>query len=652
MYALLVGSGSQGRIRVRLWKERWFFGDRMLKRILFSTLFAAAVAVFFQSAGLGVELLGDEDDGSKTEHPHLMHLWAESGELEEGTDEPIPSKVMPSDELMRPFSTRHTCAQCHAYEDIRNGWHFNYTDPNVDAGRAGHPWVLVDWQTGTQIPVSYRDWPGAFKPAELGLSSWDFIRYFGRQIPGGGAGELEGSDPARQMVSGKLEINCLACHNADSGQDMMEGFGWSQQIAAENFRWAAAASSEYCTVTGVAKKQDWLYDPFMEDEIKTSYRPGTFDDAGRVLFDVGGKPKDVRCYYCHSTTNVAQEDKWVEDKDVHTAAGLACVDCHRGGIEHHIIRGYEGADYEYAAQIGEATTCEGCHMETGDGDMPEAGRFGAPVPEHAGIPDTHFEKLTCTACHSGLWPKEDVQRVKTSMGHGLGLLTLNLSDQMLPHIQTPVFALNDEGKIAPHNAVWPAYWSIMNDSNVAPLELEMVKTIVSDMLGAVAAEEAGNWPMLTDEHITNALAGLAEEGGEGKPVYVAGGRVYELDEAGKLMSREHEAARPYLWPIAHNVRGTAQSLGARACEDCHSEGAPFAFGQVDVDSPLESRRGAAITMAKFQKADACSLGWLAWAFSLRPCVLVAVLVGAAIVGLVLLVYLIRAAGFVFRLLGD
>jgi len=186
-----------------------------------------------------------------------------------------------------------------------------------------------------------------------------------------------------------------------------------------------------------------------------------------------------------------------------------------------------------------------------------------------------------------------------------------------------------------------------------PLELETVKTTVAGLLGAGEAKEAGNWPALTDEQISKALAGLAaSKVGEGKPVYVAGGMVFELDEAGKLASREHEAAKPYLWAVAHNVRGTAQSLGALGCEDCHSGEAAFAFGQVAVDSPVESQKGAAVVMAEFQKADVCSLTWLAWSFCLRPCVLAAVLLGSAIVALVLLVYLIKAAGCVFKLLGD
>ncbi len=50
-------------------------------------------------------------------------------------------------------------------------------------------------------------------------------------------------------------------------------------------------------------------------------------------------------------------------------------------------------------------------------------------------------------------------------------------------------------------------------------------------------------------------------------------------------------AEPYLWPIAHDVRPAAQSLGVRRCEDCHSTGSPFFFGKVLVDSPVEGKGG-------------------------------------------------------------
>jgi hypothetical protein len=46
-----------------------------------------------------------------------------------------------------------------------------------------------------------------------------------------------------------------------------------------------------------------------------------------------------------------------------------------------------------------------------------------------------------------------------------------------------------------------------------------------------------------------------------------------------------------MWPIAHDVRPAAQSLGVRNCEDCHSPDLPFFFGKVQVDSPIKGKAG-------------------------------------------------------------
>ncbi len=106
---------------------------------------------------------------------------------------------------------------------------------------------------------------------------------------------------------------------------------------------------------------------------------------------------------------------------------------------------------------------------------PVAGRFAAPVPKHAGIPPTHFDKLSCTACHSGPWPANETIRTKTARAHALGIAGANKSGEVLPHLLYPVFAKGQDGKIAPHKLFWPAYWATMADGNVTPLAMETVK---------------------------------------------------------------------------------------------------------------------------------------------------------------------------------
>ena len=89
-----------------------------------------------------------------------------------------------------------------------------------------------------------------------------------------------------------------------------------------------------------------------------------------------------------------------------------------------------------------------------------------------------------------------------------------------------------------------------------------------------------------------------------KPVYVAGGKAFQLTEDGKTQEIEHEAAQPYAWKLAHDVRPARQSLGATGCFDCHQLGAPIFEGQVTAVSPVldeQPRKYAMYELAGFDK---------------------------------------------------
>ena len=167
------------------------------------------------------------------------------------------------------------------------------------AGRPGQPWIYADAATGTQIPLSYRTWPGTFRPDQVGLSPFRFTQLFGRQMPGGGAGEIDTKNDAeipRQIVSGKLEINCLSCHDRDPAHDQAE---YTAQVAKQSFRWAATASAPFAAVSGSAKEMDDTFDYLMPDTVTdekkkaqiptVKYQASAFDDKNQVLFNVSGK---------------------------------------------------------------------------------------------------------------------------------------------------------------------------------------------------------------------------------------------------------------------------------------------------------------------------------------------------------------------------
>jgi hypothetical protein len=613
--------------------------------ILLLLLYAPA---FLHAAEGQKELLGDKSDGSRAVFIHEIPLLDESG-----------AKILPGDQVCVPFSTQKTCGDCHSYDKIKQGWHFNAIDPNVNPGRKGQAWIYVDAASATVIPVTYRKWPGAYNPSQLGLTPWQVTKLFGRQMPGGGPGEAESDIPEetmRQSVSGKLEINCLSCHNANPAQDQSK---YAEQISKENFRWAAAASSELATVTGNSSKLSEFYDYKMPstdpNAVVLKYKDGIFSDTKKVFFDVVRKVPNERCYFCHSNMDFdsSKAEKWTKDEDVHLTGGLNCVDCHRNGLMHDINRGYEGEDKNSLNHMAKLTTCESCHLGNADSNSPQAGRLGAPKPQHIGIPPVHFEKLTCTACHSGPWPKEETISAKTSRAHGLGTKGVNKTAEVLPYIETVVYAKQQNGKIGPHKAVWPTFWAVLDNNSVSPIKIEIVKKITSQFIEVDRAVKLKNWPKLTEEKIAEILKAFSSSGDiTGKASYICGGKLYTLGLGGKLQSSDNEAAKPYLWPIAHDVRPAKQSLGVRSCQDCHSTDSPFLFGKINISSPLESDKSRFFTMIELQDLHRLYMKVFAATFVFRPVLKVVAICSIAVIAGVLALYALKMLAWFMKIFSS
>lgn len=603
------------------------------------------------------KLLGEGNDGNRSEPIHLITLFDEKG-----------MQIKETDEKAHPASMRKTCGECHKYDLIAKGWHFDSGSSNPPAGRIGEPWVLTDSKTRTQIPVSNRPWPGAHKPAELKMSSWQYLKQFASHFPGGDYGEMppaendQNADPAeilRWPISGTYEINCLACHHADRRQDQSEA---ALQAARQNYRWAASAASGLAVIKGTASELDDFYDPETEYKIQTLYDKSRFDGNSKVFLDIRHTPPANRCYFCHSVQDMEKTEaqEWTRDQDVHLAAGLTCADCHRNGVDHMISRG----DLEKAkGGPGEVSTlsCQGCHLGDQSANNPAAlhsGRLGAPYPEHAGIPTIHFEVLSCTACHSGPYPKEDAGLVRTARLHQLGLHGKHHVDLKLPHVYSPVFVRNEHNRIAPHRLFWPAFWGTRKEGGVKALVPEAVKEMAGDELGEESEtdERVNDWKPLTLEQIGKVLQAIAagqEKSDQPKPepVYVAGGKLYRL-AGDKVVAEEHESAKPYSWPLAHDVRPASQSLGVNGqCRDCHDMKASFFFGRVSVDSPLATKEKPVLEtkeMVEFEGVNRTYHQLFALSFLFRPWLKIFVLAACAVLGLVLLFFVLQAVGFIAK----
>lgn len=482
--------------------------------------------LFLVAGFVYAEEADSHDDGSRTVPVHRVQIKDERGD-----------DIVAGYSLAMPFSAKETCGACHDYKKITSGRHFNDVCPDVEKGKNSQPWVLVDEKTGTCIPVSERGWKGTWKSADLGMSSWDFVKAFGFHMPGSGMGEkVDYSDlEARWEISGKLEANCLACHSASSRQDMGE---WAKQIGRENFRWAATAASGIGDVRGMASRleRSWdLLDGFDPDDRSYRVPPhimydgDLFRNGKTCFFDIAKTPSDTRCLHCHSVSEANGKPSQVAG-DVHCSSGMQCVSCHRNGVDHDIARGAEGD--------GKGFSCRECHLGSGKGEgvADLGGTYGAPEPKHKGLPEVHLTKLSCTACHSGLWPKDGQTVVRTSRANRLGIYGQAQWDRDLPLIIEPVFVKTEDGKITPCRMMWPAFWAVVEGDKVTPLKADVVMEAGSEFLDAESRVSGVLSSIATLMNEENSYVGIS--------VVYAGGKAYRRDAGGRLELVEEKASLP------------------------------------------------------------------------------------------------------------
>ncbi|MFC1554991.1 hypothetical protein ACFL7D_10170 [candidate division KSB1 bacterium] len=605
--------------------------------------------------------IGDISDGNRSIPVHIIELYDEEGAL-----------ILPSDRIPMPFSPKQTCLKCHDYEKISSGWHFNSIGSGVSSGRKSEPWILYDPISATQIPLSYRDWPGTYDPGSLGLSPFFFTEKFGRHLTGGGISENDSTESPdiylRWQVSGKAEINCLSCHDNEAEHDQAQ---YEQQMIKQNYRWAAAATSNFTSVKGSAKIMPDNYDiysgaiPDIKDAVPPSaeYDINKFDKDGKVFFDVVRNIRNDRCYFCHSSKNIGSglPERWETDQDVHLTAGLTCVDCHRNGLDHSMTRGYEWEANEIKNSTAAAFSCSGCHIRDREDEIPESGRLGAPNPKHNGIPLIHFDKLSCTACHSGPWPTENTQRVKLSRTHGLGTYNVKKDDNASPYIYSPVYVKDEDGKISPHRMIWPSFWGYLDGDNVEPVPPVKVQKIslafiLSDSLTDstnIELLQKGRWPVFSEKQIVQILDSLGiENENDSIPVYVNGGKLFSTSDTGKLTAIDHSSAEPYTWAFAHEVRPAEQSLGIRGCGDCHSLNSTFSFGTVAAELPFDFSESAELSMTSLQDLNAVYPRVFAVTFLFRPIIKYTIIICCMIIFMIMILFAFKALNSVLQNLPE
>jgi hypothetical protein len=624
------------------------------------------------------------------------------------------SAIDPKNESAKPYSPAKTCGRCHDFQTISHGWHFNAVEfadtqrnnpdqaspsGSTPGDRPGQPWIWKDARTGTYLPLSFRGWKGAFSPDQMGITRWSMAKHFGGYLPGAGPGSLasfqwqqtrrdaaatQPSPPApsrskdRSDVTGPLPIDCLLCHRGDRSYSPEQ---WTRQIELENFQHAPTVAAGLAIVEGSQHRRPSKLDgraageveePGESDAPRVKYDPRKFRQDGKVFFDIVRKPTNNACYYCHSNVSANQlgAHRFEHDEDVHLRSGIACADCHRNGIDHRTVRGFE-SEHAGGALALASLSCRGCHLGSpSDGAASHevrsefqdwAGRFGAPRPAHRGLPPLHFEKLTCTACHSGPLPQDRSERTLNSIAHGLGASAHRSVDD-LPGIVQPVM-LPVEGVYTPHRLMWPAYWGWMQGDKIQPLEPEAVyqwtrkalkvrsnlteeittvkptladrRTILGDERGRLkedqwTPEEKAKVDVWIQERgqlqwksrVAEALQAIEQSQAKtvstqsadplAVAVYVTAGQAFRRTTSEGNSTdpiepvpedRLTDAAAPYAWPLGHAVRPARWSLGAAGCGECHGAESPFFYAQVPAVATIVGIEGAPKRAYELQGAD-------------------------------------------------
>jgi len=530
-----------------------------------------------------------------------------------------------------PYSPNTTCSssRCHDYHIVARGTHTRMFPTTRTSTRRpdSFVWTMFESVTGMAAPISSGYLPAApdaFDP-KAHLSAFQFALQFGPYHPGGGRLELDAAgnrydtflaehpelrtatEPqpspeyfrSRWDQSGVLENDCLACH-ALEGYDHVERAG---QIASLNFKWAPTVGAGFGTVEGkVASlpppRPDAKPDQQAEPPIKVKYNPAIFGPDGKVHLEIG-KPPDANCLFCHRRPAKASAP-WNDclDADVHSKAGLKCVDCHRAGPDHVIAGDPMATNPDFRS-----LTCKGCHNN---------GRLGAPVPVHKGLPRLHLREIACETCHSGPKPRftrlpDGEARAALPMAFeqptdptwGVILTSRKPSG---PAFFAPVYKETDEGPIALFARLLPTYFaSRRDDKSLVPLSPRYVASRVRRVQDDLKDDDGDGVPEVnTDAEIHAVLKALRKKSVD--PTLVAGDTLYGLDEKRELTKAATTLGAPLDRPLAHNVRPAPQALGAGGCTECHTSKSPF-FHSVAVTSMLPGEGGALPGKPLYQRLE-------------------------------------------------
>jgi hypothetical protein len=238
------------------------------------------------------------------------------------------------------------------------------------------------------------------------------------------------------------------------------------------------------------------------------------------------------------------------------------------------------------------------------------------------------------------------------MAHALGIAQQSRTDDDPPGLVQPVFLRDDQGVLYPHRMVWPAFWGWLAEDTITPIEpeeaykvLRRVLRIRRDFRSELGGSKQAASGETFGQKLAKGLTAMAKQAPAGMAaVYVSGGRAYSVDAdaTDRVHTFEHAAARPYAWPLAHDVRPARDALGVRGCTECHAAAAPLFHGSVAALGPAPDAEPRTTIMHEFSGQDPKLLAAWETSFPLRTAFKWLGFAACAVVSLVLASALIAA----------
>mgnify|MGYP005843067483 CR=1 FL=1 len=532
-------------------------------------------------------------------------------------------------ESKMPYSPKKTCGNCHDYNQITQGFHFQQgrTDGmgNIvisDTFDSRYPWNLSSGMYGKFTAASWDLSLLAKKinrnPSEIDTTSFSFVQNCGGCHPGGGWGEydrkghlyfneenkkfgyenseesplLDGDytpyiqgnarNEASWDRSGVSEADCFICH--------LKGYQWKERTATLKgnfFKYGPSVGAGWATLKISKDKSENL----KVDEVIVDYTKNEVADFETVHLQILKRPPDENCWSCHAMADGKRRGRqWSSETDIHKAKGLRCLSCHPSDKEHNFAKGNTIQETVRDDLDNTMYSCEDCHYRGKDKK--------APKYRHPFSP-RHLKLIACQTCHIPFQTATaDLVHDHASTGSTLVYDTSKfLSNDPLdpkrlisavdPKLWYPMIT-KWKGKIVPIKPLVIIYWGDLDSitNAVKPIFLWKIQELKKNPL---KDDNGDGLPEVNSlDEIKSFLLALKGKDKSGipiasHPVLMKGGFLYQLNKKGEVEKTRHEQAEILEFSLSHNVLSGPNVLGARGCKDCHSKKSPFFLRKVLID---------------------------------------------------------------------